>query len=345
VSIAEKQKQDTGVSTFSLGRIGVFAGLPTSIIKSLEELMEARSFRAGEVLFKEGDGADCVYVVHRGIVKIVKQRHNSPVEAARRGPGEIVGEMALLDSSTRFATAICEVDTEFYTLSREQFFGLLGPLSYVAVRIVRTLTTRLRESEVARLETMEAKNQAMQSALALRDNILKATAQPVIITDLATRLKLTNPAAQRMFGVPESHSGLWQWVKTDDLVVRRESVSAAKHQKSWQGKFKTKDIDHKPRYYQITMTPTPGIDEVATECLWVFNELTGLEAQDQTTAEQKMLDATALNTVRKEIDKCLAAHAAERKLVDDSLPLRRAIDVESCHTTIHEALEKLKSIL
>ena len=345
MSTAEKQQQDAGVSTFSLGRIGVFAGLPTSTIKSLEELMETRSFRAGEVLFREGDGADYVYVVHRGIVKIVRQRHNSPVEVARRGPGEIVGEMALLDSSTRFATAICEVDTEFYTLSREQFFGLLGSLSQVAVRIVRTLTTRLRESEVARLETMEAKDQVMQSALALRDNILKATAQPIIITDLTTLLKLTNPAAQRMFGVPELHSGLWQWVKTDDLVVRRESVSAAKHRKSWQGKFKTKDIDHEPRHYQITMAPTPGIDEVGTECLWVFNELTGLEALDQTAAEQKTLDAATLATARNELDKCLSAHAEQCKLVDGCLPLRRSIDVESRHMAIQQALEKLKGLI
>jgi CRP-like cAMP-binding protein len=75
---------------------------PTPLRTLVEAVAERRSYQPGEVVFREGDVADAMYVVEHGEVEIVKADASV---IARRQPGEEFGEMAFFDGGKRSATA------------------------------------------------------------------------------------------------------------------------------------------------------------------------------------------------------------------------------------------------
>jgi CRP-like cAMP-binding protein len=344
VPVADKQQTDSGVSTFSLARFGIFAGLPTAVLKSLQNAMDVRLVPAGAQLFAEGDAADCVYVIHRGIIRIIKHVDGTPVILARRGPGEIIGDMALLDGSTRFATAVCEVDTEVYLLREDRLAGLVGTLSPVALRLIKALISRLRATDMSWVKKLAAQERDFRSALQLRDQVLEISAHPIIITDDSTRIKLANPAARELFGTPDKRAGIWQWIKTEGHTLRRDAVHAAKEHTGWHGECTAKDIRGGSRIFKTVMVPTIGRGGKARECLWILQELTEVRALEQVVHQQDMLDSAASTAVKRELDKCFAALAEQRKLVSGCLPSRRALLIEESFTNIQRALEKVKAL-
>lgn len=107
-----------------------------------------RSFRPGERLFYEGDGADCAYVIIEGQVEISKAVRDDSHVLAVLGKGEIVGEMSLIDNSPRSATARAIEPVTCIVVSREAFQAKLAQMDNVSrqlltkfCRIARTCST------------------------------------------------------------------------------------------------------------------------------------------------------------------------------------------------------------
>ena len=67
--------------------------------------MARRQLQAGEVLFQEHDAGDVAYLVERGRIRVSLRGTDSVVTLADLGPGDLVGEMALIDNAPRTATA------------------------------------------------------------------------------------------------------------------------------------------------------------------------------------------------------------------------------------------------
>ena len=113
------------------------------------EEMVAVHFKAGEVIFKEGDAPGAVYLINQGSVKIVKDRGGKDDVLATLGFNNIFGEMALIDKKPRSASAIAVKDTWCYKLDAAAFqekLGALDPLMrgicQVLVSLVRGMTTK-----------------------------------------------------------------------------------------------------------------------------------------------------------------------------------------------------------
>ena len=68
------------------------------------ELSELVDFMPGEVIFKEGDSGDFMYIIRSGEVEVIKQITGKPVVITRLGPDHIFGEMALVERRLRSAT-------------------------------------------------------------------------------------------------------------------------------------------------------------------------------------------------------------------------------------------------
>jgi CRP/FNR family cyclic AMP-dependent transcriptional regulator len=102
--------------------------------------IEARSFKAGSVIFREGDEANELFVVKSGQVRI--QIGNRSV--TELGQESIFGEMALIDSEPRSATATALTDVELVPISEKQFLFLVGQTPYFALKVMRVLAQRLR---------------------------------------------------------------------------------------------------------------------------------------------------------------------------------------------------------
>ena len=96
--------------------------------------------RAGGVIFREGEQADELFVIKSGYVRI--QIGNRMV--AELTAGDIFGEMALIDSEPRSATAVAITDVELVPITEKQFLFLVGQTPHFALKVMRTLAQRLR---------------------------------------------------------------------------------------------------------------------------------------------------------------------------------------------------------
>jgi CRP-like cAMP-binding protein len=100
----------------------------------------------GTVLFEEGQSGDRMYVIQTGKVQVVKRIGDVRFPLAVLGPGDCVGEMALLDGQPRSADALVTEDSTLLVLERGTFEHLLRDNGEIAVRIMRKLSERLREA-------------------------------------------------------------------------------------------------------------------------------------------------------------------------------------------------------
>ena len=100
----------------------------------------ARAFRAGDVIFSQGDAATELFVIQSGQVEI--RLGNRLLETVpERG---IFGEMALVDKAPRSATAVAATDVRLVPVGEKQFLFLLGHTPYFALNVMRVLARRLR---------------------------------------------------------------------------------------------------------------------------------------------------------------------------------------------------------
>ncbi len=133
----------------ALSQADMFEGIPLDGLARLARSGIRRTFAAGSTLMKQGDVADTMYVIIKGRV-LVERTHPHLSEAltlAELGPGDVVGEMGLLDHEPRSATvtAIDEVDAmELDDLALAQTV-----LQYpeVSTALLHLLSRRLRSAD------------------------------------------------------------------------------------------------------------------------------------------------------------------------------------------------------
>lgn len=99
-------------------------------------------YPAGTVLFRQGDESEDIYYVYRG--KIDVYLDNNPEPAAHVLSGDMTGEMAHLLKSPRSATAVAGEDSVIFTITPEVFGELIGMNRRIAMRVINTLSDRLR---------------------------------------------------------------------------------------------------------------------------------------------------------------------------------------------------------
>jgi signal transduction histidine kinase len=110
-------------------------------------------YKAGDVIFKQGDGAQELFIVKSGKVEI--RLGDRVVDTLF--DNDIFGEMALIDPAPRSATAVAITDTTLITISANQFLGSVSDLALDVMRvIVRRQRKREREHELMNIEALTA---------------------------------------------------------------------------------------------------------------------------------------------------------------------------------------------
>ncbi|NQW01207.1 MAG: cyclic nucleotide-binding domain-containing protein [Rhodospirillales bacterium] len=108
-----------------------------------EDLMR-KSFRPGEVIFQEGETGAEAYVIEDGSVEISKSDAGAELILSVLKPGEVIGEMALIDSSPRMATARAARKTTLIVIPKAVFSKIIGKTDAVVRVILMALLGRLR---------------------------------------------------------------------------------------------------------------------------------------------------------------------------------------------------------
>jgi len=120
---------------------------------SLKEFLEASGIelelQAGEILFKQDDPGDGMYWIESGLLVVLQGRLDEPRLLTFRHPGQVVGEIALLENVLRTASIAAVAPTRLRYLSKEKFQGLLALIPGFGVEIMRMLSSRLREVKPA----------------------------------------------------------------------------------------------------------------------------------------------------------------------------------------------------
>ena len=123
-----------------LKSLAIFSESPETILSELAPLMQEEEFEKGTILFSEGDIGDCMFVIYKGEVKI----HKGSTTLAVLKEKEVFGELSLLDSETRSASATANTDCFLFKIDQEPFYELVETRPEVAKGFIKILCQRLR---------------------------------------------------------------------------------------------------------------------------------------------------------------------------------------------------------
>ena len=151
-----------------ISNVPLFATIPPDERAKLASELQQITYPAGTILMREGERGDGVYIVLSGVFEILKELGTSDERLfGRRGAGEVVGEMGLLNQDgLRTASARAVSDAEVIRLTRADFERLLGRYPTIAYEMLRMLSTRLRDSNDAVIHELQEKNRQLAQAYA-----------------------------------------------------------------------------------------------------------------------------------------------------------------------------------
>jgi len=134
-----------------LSRVPFFAGLTSEALKIVAKATTEESHATGTKIFQYGDAGDKLFILLEGRVRISREIGGMGEEAlAVLGPGEVFGEMSLIDDAPRSADARVHERCRMLVMTKEDFDDLLflhKDLAYeVLWNCVRLLSLRLRET-------------------------------------------------------------------------------------------------------------------------------------------------------------------------------------------------------
>jgi signal transduction histidine kinase len=131
----------------ALRRVPLFAQLPGPTLDRLATLAEPVLLARGALLIREGDPANDMYVVLDGMLEVTKRAGSDDVPVGAVGPGEVVGETALLEHGSRTASVTAVAPTQVVRIAREPFEALVASDPATGIGLVRTMAARLRSNE------------------------------------------------------------------------------------------------------------------------------------------------------------------------------------------------------
>jgi predicted acylesterase/phospholipase RssA/CRP-like cAMP-binding protein len=145
------------VPTSALEQAELFEGLGPAELQGVAAVMRFRSFEAGQVICREGEQGESMFVIVDGLVHLLRSLSEMPDVRTRSifdegrlvgklRSGEVVGTGSLLTGEPRSATATAAVATDLLELGREDFGALVGRFPRVLENLTRILTRRLAEA-------------------------------------------------------------------------------------------------------------------------------------------------------------------------------------------------------
>lgn len=147
-----------------LRRVPLFAGMPQDDLATLCASLEEVRLPSGEQLFAEGDPGDKAYIIKEGLLEILKNADGREMLLNTCKEGDVIGEMALLESRPRSASVRARTDTSLLAISKAEFDRLLHTnltatrtMFYTVVGRLRQMQSSIQHSEkMAQLGTLSA---------------------------------------------------------------------------------------------------------------------------------------------------------------------------------------------
>ena len=124
----------------------LFRDLSPADMENVRRVAQERSYAPNQVIFREGDPGDGIYVVKEGIVALVKVvAHGESRPISRSVEGDLFGEMAVLDNNPRSLGVVAEGPATVYFIERTALLELLDRTPRLATAVVREISKRIRD--------------------------------------------------------------------------------------------------------------------------------------------------------------------------------------------------------
>lgn len=132
-----------------LARVDLFSTLSKRELQTLAKSCQERSYKAGKVIFSQGDTGVGLYVIKNGRVRITiaTDPDKAEDEVGVYGPGDVLGEMALLDDLPRSASVTAIEDVTALLLPVWEFRSILQSHPDIAIKLLGVLSRRLRKAQ------------------------------------------------------------------------------------------------------------------------------------------------------------------------------------------------------
>jgi signal transduction histidine kinase len=171
-----------------LGCAGLFRELDPKELQALRDIAEERIFPAGARIFSENDPGDGVYVIRDGSVEIAHLVGDRALCVfSKFGPGDVFGEMAVIEDMPRSATTTAVKKTSVYFIPRAQMIELLQRSPALSLRLMQEVSRRLRDFNQQHLrEIVEAERLSALGSFAR--SIVHDLKNPLTVICMATEI-------------------------------------------------------------------------------------------------------------------------------------------------------------
>src|SRR5262245_55765074 len=178
----------------------LFEHQPEEVLKAVLLQGQLQEYGPGQVVFNQGDEGDRLYIVKSGALEVVARPSDGadPVPVAYLGPGEVLGELALLTGSPRSASVRSPEHAELFTLDKPVFVDLIRTLPAFARNLCLVLAKRL---EATTLRVHRASTKQLQGNLRFFD--LATVIQTLIGSHQTGTLAVTQEGGQNKNRIAE----------------------------------------------------------------------------------------------------------------------------------------------
>jgi CRP-like cAMP-binding protein len=133
-----------------LAKYGPFKSFDGTDLEALGSVGQEKTYQKDDLVFDEDSKGDSMYILKSGAVKILKKVKNQDNTIAVLNPGELFGEMALLDGLPRSAAVRATTDSEVFVITLDGYQTLRKDKPHTALKlmdiIIKVLSNRLRQA-------------------------------------------------------------------------------------------------------------------------------------------------------------------------------------------------------
>ena len=149
------ETEATRALVHTLARVQAFEGLSRGALRDLAEVVHARSYRQGEVIYYEGDPGLGLYVVHEGTVRLLATDDAGVGQPVRMvTAGDLLGDLSLLGGSARVETAQAATEVRLLGFFRPDLTTLFRRSPKTGVALLELLTRHVAARQVALLDLL-----------------------------------------------------------------------------------------------------------------------------------------------------------------------------------------------
>ncbi len=180
-----------------LNSINIFSELSEKECLKFQKFFKPRNYLKNSMIILEEEYGDLVFVVHTGTIKITRVNdEGKEVILALLGPGEIFGELAILDGEARSANALAQENCHLLAINKEDFLDILKNNFSVSLNLMCELAKRLRKSDqqIEALSLSDAEHRIGVSLLNLAEDMGVIRKGKVTIQNLPYQQDIANMA-------------------------------------------------------------------------------------------------------------------------------------------------------